>query len=41
MAQQANLLAGGDSKIIMQTLGDFMNRKRTKYLFRVMPTLSK
>ncbi len=41
LAQQANLLAGGDSKIIMQTLGNFMNRKRTKYLFRVMPTLSK
>jgi hypothetical protein len=34
----ANLLAGGD-KVILQTLGDFMDKKRTKKLFRVIPTL--
>lgn len=38
ISQMANLLAGGD-KVILQTLGDFMDKKRTKKLFRVIPTL--
>lgn len=41
IAQQANLLAGSKDKVILQTLGDFKNKKRTKSLFRVNPTLSK
>ncbi len=40
ISQQANLLAGSDKKIILQTLGDFKRKKRTKKLFRVTPTLS-
>lgn len=39
ISQQANLLAGSNSKVILQTLGDFKNKKRTKKLFRVIPTL--
>lgn len=38
ISQMANLLAGGD-KVILQTLGDFMDKKRTKKLFRILPTL--
>jgi uncharacterized protein len=34
-------LAGSKDKVILQTLGDFKNKKRTKSLFRVNPTLSK
>lgn len=41
ISQQANLLAGSNDKVILQTLGDFLNKKRTKHLFRVQPTLSK
>lgn len=39
ISQQANLLAGSSKKVILQTLGDFKNKKRTKHLFRVKPTL--
>lgn len=39
VSQLANLLAGGN-RVILQTLGDFINKKRTKKLFRVLPTLS-
>lgn len=39
IAKQANLLAGDDSKVILQTVGDFMKKKRTKHLFRIKPTL--
>ena len=41
ISQQANLLAGSDERVILQTLGDFMNKKRSKHLFRVKPTLDK
>jgi uncharacterized protein len=41
IAQQANLLAGSREKLILQTLGDFLKQKRTKHLFRVLPTLPK
>lgn len=41
ISQQANLLAGSNSKVILQTLGDFKNKKRTKKVFRVIPTLHK
>lgn len=40
IAQQANLLAGSQKKVILQTLGDFKKKKRTKKLFRVNPTLT-
>jgi len=39
VSQQANLLAGSADKVILQTLGDFKNKKRTKRMFRVLPTL--
>ena len=39
ISQQANLLAGSQDKIILQTLGDFKKKKRTKHIFRVKPTL--
>jgi len=39
VSQQANLLAGSSDKVILQTLGDFRNKKRTKRTFRVLPTL--
>ena len=41
ISQQANLLAGSNQKVILQTLGDFIKKKRTKKLFRVLPTLQK
>ena len=41
IAQQANLLTGSKDKVILQTLGDFKNKKRTKSLFRVNSTLDK
>lgn len=40
IAQQANLLAGSQKKVILQTLGDFKKKKRTKKLFRVNSTLA-
>ncbi len=40
VSQQANLLAGSNERVILQTMGDFLNKKRTKHLFRVKPTLN-
>ena len=40
ISQQANLLAGSSDRVILQTVGDFIKKKRTKKLFRVRPTLS-
>lgn len=39
ISQQANLLAGSNERVILQTMGDFKSKKRTKHLFRVRPTL--
>lgn len=38
IAKLTNLLAGND-KVILQTLANFKNSKRTKNLYRVLPTL--
>ena len=38
IAQLANLLAG-TNKVILQTYDNFVNSKRTKHLYRVLPTL--
>ncbi len=39
VSQEANLLAGSNERVILQTVKDFQNKKRTKHLFRVHPTL--
>ncbi|OPX26678.1 MAG: dehydrogenase [Candidatus Cloacimonas sp. 4484_143] len=40
IAQLSNLLAG-ENKVILQTYSNFRDSKRTKHLYRVLPTLEK
>jgi hypothetical protein len=39
LAKLANILAGDDRKVLLQTYGDFKEHRRTKRLSRVYPTL--